>query len=123
MKFLLNMNMPPRLAVRLTERGHLSRHASSIGLSGATDETIIQTALDSGEIILTNDLDYGRILAFQDKRDPSVVIFRVKNNHPDYLIPLLQDVIKRSSEALSQGCIIVVEDQSIRIRSLPIIRD
>jgi predicted nuclease of predicted toxin-antitoxin system len=71
MKFLLNMNMPRSLAKRLQDKGYLCRHAGDIGLSYAEDWEIIEEARRQGEIILTHDLDYGRLLAFTRQSSPS----------------------------------------------------
>jgi predicted nuclease of predicted toxin-antitoxin system len=74
MKFLLNMNMPRSLAKRLQDKGYLCRHAGDIGLSYAEDWEIIEEARRQGEIILTHDLDYGRLLAFTRQSSPSIII-------------------------------------------------
>ncbi len=114
------MNMPPTLGETLKKRRHSCRHVGKIGMSRATDMEIIQVARQNNEIILTNDLDYGRLMAFEKSNRPSVVIFRVSRHQPDYLLKLFEEVLKREDESLEQGVIIVVEDHGIRIRKLPI---
>jgi predicted nuclease of predicted toxin-antitoxin system len=39
-----------------------------------------------GEVIVTHDLDYGHLLAFSGEADQSVIIFRLRNAHPDALL-------------------------------------
>src|SRR5439155_12530381 len=73
-KFLLNVNTPRALGRRLLADGHACRHAADAGLGRAPDEAIVQEARANGEVILTNDLDYGHLLAFSGLETPSVVI-------------------------------------------------
>src|SRR5713101_3396419 len=85
MKFLLNMNMPRALGRRLAAEGHTWRHVRDIAMARASDAAILEEARRNQEIVVTHDLDYGHLLAFSGESGPSVVIFRVRNTHPDNL--------------------------------------
>jgi len=74
MRFLLNMNGPRGLGRRLTESGHVYRHVGDIGMARARDSAIVEKARESGEVIVTHDLDYGYLLAFSGQQSPSVII-------------------------------------------------
>jgi len=119
MRFLLNMNMPRSLAKRLQDKGYLCRHAGDIGLSYAEDWEIIEEARRQGEIILTHDLDYGRLLAFTRQSSPSIIIFRIRRSQPDQIFQKLINILPQIEEYLRRGSIVIVEDQIIRIRKLP----
>lgn len=123
MKFLLNMNIPPQLGQMLEQKKHHCRHASPIGLSKASDSKIIEVARQVGETIITNDLDYGHLLAFAGARNPSVIIFRVSNTHAKRLYKLISGVLETEEDSLKKGAIIVIEDHNVRIRLLPIVRE
>jgi len=120
MKFLLNMNLPRRLIHSLELSGHGARHVGDIGLASSSDETIVEEAERNHEVILTHDLDYGHILAFSGRSHPSVVIFRFRNSHPDYLLKKLYDKWPEIQKPLTEGAIVVLEDFALRIRTLPI---
>ena len=49
---------------------------ADIDLSFAMDERIVDIALKNNDVIITHDLDFGRILAFSNHSHPSVIIFR-----------------------------------------------
>ncbi|SNB58246.1 DUF5615 family PIN-like protein [Thermoflexus hugenholtzii] len=119
MRFLLNMNMPRSLSKHLQDKGYSCRHAGDIGLSHAEDWQIIEEARRQEEIILTHDLDYGRLLAFTRQSSPSIIIFRTRRSQPDQIFQKLIDILPQVEEYLRRGSIIVVEDQIIRIRRLP----
>jgi len=122
-KLLLNMNVLPQLAPRLVAAGHPCRHARDIGLERAEDPEIIKAAKGGGEVIVTHDLDYGHLLAFSGEAGPSVIIFRVRNTHPEALFRRFSECWPDIEDSLRQGAIVTVEDAAVRIRPLPIARD
>ena len=120
MKFLLNMNLPRQLGKRLTEAGHSSRHVGDLGMACADDLEIVEEARRGGETILTHDLDYGHLLAFEGTHYPSVVIFRLRNTHPLRLFMRLMTAMTDVEGPLTKGAIVVFEEGRLRIRPLPI---
>lgn len=120
MKFLLNMNVPRRLAVSLMARGHSCRHVGDIGMSRASDEAILREARVHQEVIITHDLDYGHLLALSGESAPSVMIFRLRNTHPDNLFAQMMRVWAEIEGPLQRGAIVVLEDAALRVRPLPI---
>ncbi len=121
MRFLLNMNIPRSLGRRLEPDGHAWRHAADIGLNEATDEEIIAEARRTDEIVVTHDLDYGRLLAFSAAPRPSVVIFRLRNAHPDNLYSRFSATRTTIEVPLSHGALVVLEDAAVRVRRLPLV--
>lgn len=121
MKFLLNMNVPPSLGKKLAEQGHEYRHVRDIGMAAADDRRITQEAQTQHEIIVTHDLDYGALLAFSGAASPSVIIFRLRNVHPQHLFSRMMRVWSEIAEPLSEGALVVIEDAVLRIRKLPIV--
>ena len=120
MRFLLNMNAPPELGRRLAAEGHVCRHVRDISLARADDTAILETARANQEAIITHDLDYGHLLAFSGEPSPSVIIYRLRNTHPDNLFARIKEVWPEIEQPLSQGAIITLEDATLRIRRVPI---
>ncbi|MEW6386146.1 MAG: DUF5615 family PIN-like protein [Thermodesulfobacteriota bacterium] len=120
MRFLLNMNLPRALARRLTEAGHACRHAGDIGLAQAADVEIMAEAERNRETIITHDLDYGHLLAFSGDTAPSVIIFRLRNTHPEALFTRLLAVWPEVEQPLREGAIVILEEAALRVRPLPI---
>ena len=73
MRWLLNMNMPRSLKQLLESVGHQCRHTGEIGLERASDWVVLEEAAREGEVILTYDLDCGRLSTFSGASKPSVV--------------------------------------------------
>lgn len=123
MKFLLNMNVPRELGRRLKIEGHEYRHVGDVGMAQASDKIVMEKARESKEVIVTHDLDYGHLLAFSNTPEPSVIIFRFRNTHPDNLISRIISTWPEIEIPLHEGAIVVLEDAALRIRRLPIFQE
>jgi predicted nuclease of predicted toxin-antitoxin system len=84
---------------------------------------ILEEARSRQETIVTHDLDYGHLLAFSGESSPSVIIFRLRNTHPDNLFARIQSSWTEIEGPLRTGAIITLEDASLRIRKLPVSQD
>lgn len=120
MKFLLDMNLPRQLGRLLQERGHDCRHAAEHELYTAEDQEIVEVARATGEVILTHDLDFGRILAFSGRAEPSVIIFRQTSTLPEALAQLLERTEPLWGSSVEHGAIVILENRKVRVRRLPI---
>jgi predicted nuclease of predicted toxin-antitoxin system len=120
MKFLLDMNVPHDLGHRLESVGHAWRHVANLGMSRARDIDIMAEASSQDEIIITHDLDFGYLLSFSGDSKPSVIIFRVRNTHPNNLFTRITSVWSEIEKPLHSGAIVTIEDATLRIRKLPI---
>ena len=87
------------------------------------DTAIIEEARAKSEVIATHDLDYGNLLAFSGERSPSVVIFRLRNVHPDNLFARITAAWPEIEKPLFEGAIVSLEDATVRIRRLPVERE
>ena len=76
MKFLVDMPLPPQLAVLLADAGHDAVHVGDIGMHRAADHEILARASSENRIVVTADLDFPRLLALADKATVSVILFR-----------------------------------------------
>ena len=120
MKFLLDENISPSLAVLLQELGYETRHVNEIGYNNTPDFKISKFAATSGEIIITHDTDFGTILALTGSERPSVVLFRWKIISAQLVFQFLVSYLPQLAENLTNGALIVVDEQKIRIRKLPL---
>lgn len=63
MRFLVDENLPPRLAAWFNERGHDAIHVGACGLLGARDSAVADLAAREGRIVVTQDADFERPIA------------------------------------------------------------
>lgn len=122
MKLLLDMNLSPRWVSHLNAAGHVTRHRSEVGPSTAPDSQIMTTARTSGEAIITNDLDFGTLLALTGDEGPSVVLLRAEVLTPEAIGPHLRDCLTRFEMQLRAGALLVLDEFESKVRLLPIPR-
>lgn len=71
-------------------------------------------------IVHTHDLDFGRIVALSGERLPSVITFRLSNMRAQNINAYLADVLTRFTEELEIGALVSIQNDSIRVRRLPV---
>ena len=82
MKFLIDTNLSTKWTDLLQRAGYEAIHAIEASLQAAGDELIMERACKTGEVIITNDLDFGAILMESGARAPSVIQIRAGNLRP-----------------------------------------
>ena len=99
MNFLVDANLSPHVAARLTSAGHESRHVDVCALAEARDVEILVYAVEHGLVVLTADTDFGTLLAATSASSPSVVRLRSQDHlTPDQQVDqLLARGVKASS--------------------------
>jgi predicted nuclease of predicted toxin-antitoxin system len=121
MRLLVDMNLSPRWIVALAEAGYEAVHWSSVGEMGATDSTICEYARERGFVLLTNDLDFPRILAHTSKSKPSVILLRGEPLVPESRGPALLGAIQECAAELEAGAILTIDwSDRPRARLLPL---
>lgn len=119
MKFLLNENISPRLIAKLKSLNYEALHVNDCLLVGKPDVEIVEYAKINGLIIITHDLDYGRIISLSALDKPSVITLRLDKLNTQIVFNILRDNLKNLESYLKNGSLITIEEDKIRYRSLP----
>ncbi len=120
MKFLADMGLARSTVAFLCAQGHDAIHLRDQGLQRLEDDEIIEKARAEGRVILTHDLDFGRIIAVSRVSVPSVITFRLKDMRPAQVNHYLAEVLARFAGQLERGALVSVNERGIRARLLPI---
>jgi predicted nuclease of predicted toxin-antitoxin system len=120
LRILIDMNLSPGWAPFLQQHGYPSTHWSQIGDPHATDRTIMDWALNHGEVVLTHDLDFGTILALTHATGPSVIQIRGQDVMVDRMGSLVIAALAQHSAESAQGALLVVDQARRRVRILPL---
>jgi len=120
MKLLFDMNLSPLLVTFMERVGWESIHWSSVGDPRAPDPTILEWAKKNGYWVITNDLDFGAILAVTKAQAPSVIQFRMQDLSPSHLKPILLSVLEKYSNYLELGALLSVDEGRSRVKILPL---
>jgi predicted nuclease of predicted toxin-antitoxin system len=89
-------------------------------MGGASDEAILQLAMDKQASLATLDADFHQLLAVTGRSSPSVIRVRIQGLDAAGMSALLQDVISRIRNEMEKGVAVSVLEDRIRIRQLPL---
>jgi len=104
MRFLVDMNVSPKIAAVLRQEGHDAIHLSELGLGDADDVDVFARAAAESRIVVTFDLDFGEIVAASATRHTSVLLFRLRSMRFDKRpAPSGRGVARRHGRARSRG--------------------
>lgn len=123
MKFLLDMGLAQSSAAYLRKKGFDAIHLRDEELQRLEDEDIIEKARAEERVILTHDLDFGRLIALSQGQFPSVITLRLDNMRPTFVNHYLDQVLAQSSSELEAGALVSVNERAIRVRTLPIVKN
>ena len=121
MRLLIDMNLSPKWVGFLGEAGFEAQHWSAIGTVTADDAIILAHAKAGGWVILTNDLDFGAILAASGGDAPSVVQIRADNLAIDAIGGVEVQALREMADALGSGALITIDAARIRVSVLPLV--
>lgn len=120
MKILIDMNLSPTLVTVLAEGGITASHWSTLGPAKSLDPEIAAFARNGDWVILTQDLDFGTILAVTHGAKPSVIQIRSDDVSPEAAAAAVILAIRQMNVELEQGALITVDPQRTRLRYLPL---
>ena len=121
MRFLVDNALSPLVAEALRQAGHDARHVRDYRLHAASDDVVFNRARSEDRVIVSADTDFGTLPALRREQRPSVVLFRQhRDRRPQRQAALLLRNLPTIATALIAGAIVVIEDDRLRIRGLPI---
>lgn len=120
MRFIVDQPVSRKIARILRDAGHDAVHVTELGLATAADEGILDHASRDDRIIITQDADFGTLLAFSNRQYPSVILFRMTNGDPLVQGEILMSILDTVRPSLDAGAIVVIGDRMVRLRRLPI---
>lgn len=120
MKLVFDMNLSSGWVPLLGSHGFEAAHWSQVGAKNASDETIMNWARAEAHVVVTNDLDFGQILALTHATGPSVVLIRGPKVLPSQIGDSVVECLKAHRQELEQGALVVIDHQRQRVRVLPL---
>jgi predicted nuclease of predicted toxin-antitoxin system len=120
LKVTIDVNLSAAWAKYLQGRGHEAKHWSEIGEHNAEDRVIMAYAAENGAVILTGDMDFAEIHAFENSVKPSVIQIRAKDMLPPAQGPLMARALTIGGSDLELGAVVTIKGTRMRIAKLPI---
>jgi predicted nuclease of predicted toxin-antitoxin system len=117
-KFLIDNNLSPLLADALKAAGHDAVHLRDLGMQAATDHIVLEHARADERI--SADTDFGGLLARSGASTPSVILIRrLSGRRAAEQAAIIFANLDQVAEDLTAGAIVVLHEDSLRVRRLP----
>jgi len=101
-RFVVDAQLPPGLALRLTARGYVAEHVNQIKLGNTSDSAIWLYAARTRATLITKDEDFVA-LAEREASGPQVIWIRIGNISNYALWRALDPILDEIIEALNAG--------------------
>jgi predicted nuclease of predicted toxin-antitoxin system len=85
---------------------------------GASDESILDTAVEHDCILVTCDKDFGDLVFRQALAHHGVILLRLKDEHPTTKVAVLSVLIERYGDLL-RDAFVVASEQQVRFGKSP----
>jgi predicted nuclease of predicted toxin-antitoxin system len=119
-RLLADVHISPKTVGDLQKQGYEIMRSSEVLPADAPDINILEFARTKNWVVLTQDLDFSMLVALGRYSQPSLITLRLSSAKPDIVTQKLLDVLLQIEEALQEGSAITIQDESIRIRKLPV---
>ncbi len=120
MKFLIDNNLSPLLAEGLKAAGHDAVHLRDLGMQAAPDPAVLQRAQVDERVLVSADTDFGGLLSRSRATGPSVLLIRrLAGRRAAEQSAIILANLDQVADDLTAGAVVVIGDDWIRIRRLP----
>jgi len=120
MRIVLDCCLEAGWATFLESAGFEAVDWRSVGAPNAEDAVIAAWAADNGCVLMTEDLDFGAILATSSMPKPSIIQIRARSKLPEDVGHLVVRALQEYSEDLTAGAIVTIDNAAMKVRSLPL---
>jgi predicted nuclease of predicted toxin-antitoxin system len=117
---VLDNCLPVSWVAFLQNHGHDARHWRELGPANAPDSAIMRWAHEHNGVVLTQDLDFTRLLFQAQAALPSVIQLRIDDVRPVSIGEDVLAILKQNAAELLTGALITVKGRKSRLRILPL---
>ena len=120
MRFLIDNNLSPVLAESLKAAGHDSVHVRDLARQAAPDPVVLERAQAEERVLVSADTDFGGLLSRSHASGPSVLLIRrLAGRRAAEQSAIILANLDQVAEDLAAGAVVVIGEDWIRIRRLP----
>jgi predicted nuclease of predicted toxin-antitoxin system len=116
MKFKLDENLPARAVDVLRAAGHDAVNLLDQVPAGAEDAAVALLVQHEGRVLITLDLDFADIRAYEPGKYPGIVVLRPRRASGDEVVELLTRLAQAIASNSPESRLWIVDEHRIRIR-------
>lgn len=117
MKFLADESVDFRIITRLEQHGY-SVYSVGKNKGGISDEEVLKLSVERGEILLTEDKDFGELSIRFNLPNSGIILLRANDKTVDERLEMLLHVLKEHGKALETSLVVIRGTDNIRFRRL-----
>ncbi len=114
-QFLLDENIPYALIGFLEKRGFSVSHLKKIGRAGIKNGEVYRIAEKMNAWIVTRDADFQNMQRYISHQIAGIILFKLSKTRTNILLSVMQNLIERYRDKLSEKHLIIIEDKQVRI--------
>jgi predicted nuclease of predicted toxin-antitoxin system len=120
MRFLIDNKLSPLLAESLKAAGHDAVHLRDLAMQAAPDSVVLERAQADERVLVSADTDFGGLLSRSHASGPSVLLIRrLAGRRAAEQSAIILANLDQTAEDLAAGAVVVIGDDWIRVRRLP----
>jgi predicted nuclease of predicted toxin-antitoxin system len=116
MKFKLDENLPLEIADAFRDTGHEIDSVQSEGLTGASDQEILERVQAENQVLLTMDKGIADVRLFPPSKYHGIVLFRPSSSGRGEVLRFVQQALTDLISLELSGHLAIVTSRGIRIR-------
>lgn len=120
LRLIADIHISPITVAALNLKGYDIVRATDLLPETAADVEILEFARGENRIVLTQDLDFSMLVALSNCNQPSLITLRLSSAKPDLVTQRLLNILPTLEQELIEGAAVTVDDDSVRVRKLPI---
>jgi predicted nuclease of predicted toxin-antitoxin system len=120
LRLIADVHISPLTIAALKLHGYDIVRTTDLLPATAADVEILELARVESRIVLTQDLDFSMLVALSNCDRPSLITLRLSSAKPDIVTQRLLEVLPNLTQDLVEGSAVTINDDSVRIRKLPI---
>ena len=120
MRLLADMHISPRTVAHLRATGHDVVRVDALLPPTAADEDVLGRAISEKRVVLTQDLDFSRLVVASGRTQPSIISLWLTSSRIEHVNAVLDRVLPSLEHLFDEGAIVSIEDDRVRKRTLPV---
>lgn len=119
MKIKLDENLSRHIRGPLERLGHDVDTVLDEGLEGRDDTAVGIAAVLAGRLLFTLDVEFADVRKHPPGSHPGIVLFRLKSQGAGAVAEEVMRFVAQTDLKNVDGCIVVVDEQRVRVRTQP----